>query len=352
LDHTFRFEIDDDDEEDSNDNDDDDNYHLKRAVDDPLYLLRFCNIRHFSCLYSTSPSLLQPYLPLSTSLFGHGTMKNVLSLNLHGNEDLQWHLSDVCSLPTLKDLRCINNFRLQGDIEEHLSSSTLPETMEILDISGCTHVTGRLRHFAQRWTRLQWLGIHRTKVVGDLRVDIQPGDFPSLQGMGLGELVYGAYTLHKVEDAPAIMKARHQIISQSQWDNQVDEREGVDDDGCETDPYTTVSVYPIIVHLSADSAEYYERIEQRLYSSERDPPFSLEMVTAGRRRGWRWSNYLGGHCDTHWLDPPPEPTDKGYATYRREYDQLVKESAKSLFVGYLEPPNPQEYYDLCRRRPP
>ena len=244
-------------------------------------------------------------------------------------------------------MRCINNYLLEGDIETDLTGSLI-QTLEILDISGCKNVTGKLSTF-QQWPKLQWLGINRTKVSGDLRVDIKPGTFPSLQGMGLGQTVYGAYTVMHVQDAPAVMKARHQIISQSKWDNGgLNE----DDDSDDDEENYSVSVYPIIIHLSPESTDYHERIEQRLYSSERDPPFSLEMVSVGKRRGWRWSNYLGGFCDTHWLDPIPQPTDNRYDEYCKEYAVHQKESQKSLFHGYLDPPNPQEYRELCLRRPP
>jgi hypothetical protein len=165
--------------------------------------------------------------------------------------------------------------------------------------------------------------------------------------MGLGQAVYGAYNIRKVEDASAVMKARHQIISQSKWDNGL-----VEDDSADVSEHYSVSVYPIIIHLSPESTDYHERIEQRLYSSERDPPFSLEMVSVGKRRGWRWSNYLGGYCDTHWLDPIPDPTHNGYDEYWKEYAVHRKESQQSLFHGYLDPPNPQEYRELCLRRPP
>jgi hypothetical protein len=306
-------------DDDDDDNDNDDVNHVHAHVEDPLMLYQFSNLCHFACLHTTSPSLLYPYR--MTDLLSR--VQNLISLNLHGNEDLEWHLRDLNHLPHVRDVRCINNLNLRGDTGSDLFCN---RNLNILDISGCTRITGRLQDFA-RWPTLEWLGINRTRITGDLRHDIQPGAFPKLQGMGLGEAIYGAYTIHQVQDAPAVMAARHQIMAQSTWDSP--------------------NVYPLVVHLSPNSPDYHERIEQRLYSSELDPPFSIEMVMVGSRRGWRWSNFLGGFCDTHWLDPEP-----GYghdSEYWEELASFRSEREKTLFSGFMEPPTPQEYRELCRQ---
>jgi hypothetical protein len=164
-------------------------------------------------------------------------------------------------------------------------------------------------------------------VQGDLR-ELRSDQYPSLQLTGLGDQVYGARKFAFVDDAPQIMRARHRLIKQSQED---------------------IPLFPFQVSLSETSPDYHERIEQRLYQSDRDPPFNIENVQAGIRRGWRWSNYLGGVCDIHWLDPEPEDHD-AFEEYAQALAQIKKECAESIFLGMLNPPTPSEYEQLCQQR--
>jgi hypothetical protein len=302
-------------------------------ADTDTVLVRFRNLKHFQCLHQPTILMQQGADHDVYKMISRWTCLQYL--NLHGCEELEWKLSDLSSSNHLKDIRCINNRRLTGDAQDLFSSSSSPDpgrpnslfhNLIILDISGCQLVTGTLKAFGPV-PRLQWLGIARTQVTGDLRVDIcQPGFFASIQGMGLdNDKVYGAAHIHRVCDAAAVMRARHHILHQSTWES---------------------PLYPLLVHLSPRSNEYHERPEQRLYSSERDPPFSLETVIVGSRRGWRWSNYLGGFCDTHWLDP--EPTDS--ETYRKEFEEFQQLQETSMFAGLLDPPTPQMYRSLCHER--
>lgn len=242
---------------------------------------------------------------------------------MHGNESFEWQLSDLEALPKLKDLRSINNRCITGDLKDLL---VLSKTLIVVDVSGCDKVTGNLCDLAQM-PLLEWLGMARTRVVGDIR-SIRPGHFVSLQGIGLDNCIYGASEFYRVSHASEVMRARHQIMKQSKRD---------------------YPIYPFVLRLSSDSPDYHERIEQRLYTSERDPPFNIETVAVGNRRGWRWSNYLGGHCDVHWFDPEPQPSDAGYTTYQAELLQLQQEEG-SLFSGFLDPPTQNEYLELCRNR--
>ena len=58
---------------------------------------------------------------------------------------------------------------------------------------------------------------------------------------------------------------------------------------------------------------------------------------------------MGGYCDVQWLDPEPYDDDDGnIETYRHEWAQLQKDSEKSLFRGFVDPPTPEEYEALCR----
>lgn len=291
-------------------------------------LYRYAKLQHFQCLH-TNPSLIQSYNFQKLM----SKWQNLKTLNLHGNETLEWNLLDLSSLRNLHDIRCINNRHLRGDTQDllirrsqHAQSDRSDKTdifqnLTILDISGCSQVTGKLCDFC-KVPNLIWLGINRTRVSGDLRYDICPGDFVALQGMGLcSDTVYGANQIQSVQDAYSVMRARLQIMKQSSWES---------------------PIFPLMLHLSPESPDYHERIEQRLYSSERDPPFSIETVLIGNRWGWRWSNYLGGFCETHWLDDPP---DEECEEYEKEFVEFQR--VKSLFSGFLEPPTWDQYQMLC-----
>ncbi|CAB9497442.1 expressed unknown protein [Seminavis robusta] len=296
-------------------------------------LPRFVKLQHFKCLHHVNAL---EWLEFRDSI---SCWQHLQTLNLHGCEELYWELSDIAHLPHLHDVRCINNRYVTGSVQDLLTmttqedgsssstvSSPLFHNLTILDISGCSQVTGTLREFAAL-PQLKWLGIARTRITGDLRCDIQPGSFVSIEGMGLdNDKVYGAARIDRVGDAAAVMRARIRLIKQSTWES---------------------PLYPLLVHLSPDASEYHERLEQRLYSSERDPPFSLETVVVGHRRGWRWSNYLGGFCDTHWLDPEPK---EDCTLYQAEFAEFQKQQEASMFSGFLDPPTPNEYRALCRDR--
>jgi hypothetical protein len=306
---------------------DDDILQHRDEEETPL-LHNFSNIQQFQCLHTTDSPLHNYDL---RSLLCH--WQNLQCLNLHGNENLQWSLSDLAPLKHIRDIRVINNRELQGGtldllqrIDQHDNAKRTDAfyNLEILDISGCNQVTGKLSHFAQM-PKLQWLGITRTQVSGDLRTDVQPGDFVALQGFGLDmHAVYGANYIDLVQDAELVMKARLQIMRQSTWES---------------------PIWPLMLHLSPDSLEYHERPTQRMYTSEKDPPFSIEVVVVGKRMGWRWSNYLGGFCDTHWVDPEPDLDDEAYWTGLPEFF-----AKSSYFSGFLDPPTPKEYVTLFMGR--
>jgi hypothetical protein len=289
---------------------------------------RFSHLLHFQCVHRNPSPLRMVNL---SALFASWPF--LQSLNLHGNEELEWNLSDLICLKHLKDARFINNHYLRGNINDDLLyrydqtferrvPTDVFHNLESFDIAGCTQVTGELRHFSSL-PKLQWLGINRTQIKGDLRTDIRPGDFVALQGIGLcSRFVYGASKIDSVQGADPVMRSRLQIMKQSMWD---------------------APIWPFLVHLSEDAPEFHQRAEQRLYTSERDPPFSIEVVVVGKRLGWRWSNYLGGFCDTHWVD-----SDQDCPIDREEIKEFQKQ--QSLFSGYLQPPTPQQYFELCQDR--
>lgn len=252
-------------------------------------------------------------------------LPHLVYLNLHNNTALQWELADLAAyLPHLTDLRCINNYCCTGNLRDLLP---LGHNLQVVDVSGCRRVTGNLMDLAHL-PHLRWMGLSRTAVQGDVR-DIQPGHFPTLQLTGLNDAMYGAREFDHVAHAPAILQARHILVKQSTAD---------------------IPIFPFQLHLSDTSPDYHQRIEQRLYTSARDPPFGIEHVTAGVRRGWRWSNYLGGCCNIQWLDPEPSMGTMAYETYLTELAAILEESRASLFWGFDNPPTPKEYEVLCREK--
>jgi len=283
----------------------------------------FSNLTHLTFRYCAHLEVDFSTMLQSTTC----ALKNLTHLNLHGNERIEWKLSDLVHLPQLMDVRCINNLRLTGTLRDLAESHPNASQFVTLDVSGCRSVTGDLLDL-RSLPQLGWMGLSRTSVEGDLR-RVRPSDFPSLRMAGLNDRMYGANAFDSVADAAAVMRARHGWIARSTEE---------------------CPIWPFRVGLSRNSPEYHERIEQRLYSSERDPPFDIENVQAGNRRGWRWSNYLGGVCRVHWLDPVPVNDSKNILEYQAYLDGLAdlqREEERSMFSSFYDPPNPLEYEELC-----
>mmetsp|Transcript_26849 Transcript_26849/g.57092 ORF Transcript_26849/g.57092 Transcript_26849/m.57092 type:complete len:422 (-) Transcript_26849:63-1328(-) len=294
----------------------------RRIDEDDLAMacISFPNLERLACRHCSHLSFW-----LSPLLRGDGhALRNLTHLNLHGNERMEWSLSNLRHLPLLVDLRCVNNSRLMGELNDIAVDHPNSSCFTTIDVSGCPSVSGDfldLRHLL----RLGWMGLSRTRVEGDLR-RVRPSDFPALQMTGLNELIYGASEIDYVRDAGAVMRARHQWIRRSRED---------------------CPIYPFRVGLSRESPEYHERVEQRLYRSERDPPFDIESVQVGNRLGWRWSNCLGGFCKVHWLGPAPDHGSAEYESYWKELAGLHREEESSMFSDFFNPPTPSEYEQLC-----
>ena len=69
-------------------------------------------------------------------------------------------------------------------------------------------------------------------------------------------------------------------------------------------------------YLSRESPDYYEGRGDGDHDRAYAPPFCAELVKAGPRFGWRWTNgHDGGSCETNWLDPEPKHSDPDYNKY-------------------------------------
>jgi len=86
------------------------------------------------------------------------------------------------------------------------------------------------------------------------------------------------------------------------------------------------------------------------------PPFALQFVQAGSRRGWRWyssfpRSKMRVSCETNWLDPEPGIEGDDYETYTEELQRIEERRYPNIFRGYHQPSNEEEYRRLCEGLP-
>jgi len=103
--------------------------------------------------------------------------------------------------------------------------------------------------------------------------------------------------------------------------------------------------YPFSWWLKSDSPDHYESLPNLR------PPFQVELVDAGPRIGWRWTNgsRIDGGCEVNWLDSdPPSPSENGYEKYLQDVEQI--QSNVVFYRGYNRPPTEQEYRALSESK--
>jgi hypothetical protein len=241
-------------------------------------------------------------------------LHNLETLDLGWNERLVWDLADLSAIPRLKNLLCIFNIELTGDL---IILQALSRTLVALNLLGCKRIVGNLQTLVS-FPRLEKLNVYGTKVTGDVRKIGSP-DFPCLKKIRLGEHVYGGSTVNRIVDAPEVMEAWHrfEIRNPGIWTRQ---------------------------NCPKFALEAPER--QRYLPSFAAVPFSLEMIRCGPRYGWRWTNRIKkGHCEIHWFDVEPRPDDNGYDLYVRDL-AAVMNGIPAFYRGLLVPPSPEEYHRI------
>jgi hypothetical protein len=247
-------------------------------------------------------------------------------LSIIGVYGLKFDLDMLAGLPSLKELECWSNDSLTGNIN---SLRVLKDTLQNLNIDECYGVDGNFMDLAD-FPHLKELTLGRTHVTGDIR-DIRENDFSSLEYL---ELPYGVcggkgYELQNIADASDLVRAVYLLEKQ---------RPGL----------FHLEVW--YVKLSGDSPDWYESAEE----DDQEPPFSIQLVQAGSRIGYRWtSNYFSRGlericfskpCEVNWLDPEPNRESIGYKEYiaeKRKLDRMVE-----LYKGFYEPPTEEEYTRL------
>jgi hypothetical protein len=129
------------------------------------------------------------------------------SLDLFRSSELHWDLSDLASLPKLRNLDCSHNRKLLGNIR---SLQILSETLKKCVLAGCVNITGDLQDVASLRV-LEVFIIRDTHITGDIR-NIGPDDFPSIQTFDLNDTIYGGNVVNRIGDAPGVMEARHVFL--------------------------------------------------------------------------------------------------------------------------------------------
>ena len=242
------------------------------------------------------------------------------TLDISGTNCLKWDLTMLSGLPKLEKLLCIHNHSLTGDLK---NLRVLINSLSEINFASCGRVEGSLMTLAD-FPKLQKIDLTGTKVTGDIR-EIGPNDFSSIKKeMELCYTpIYGGGTLMKIEDAPEVMLAHHNLKKRNQ--SLFHDRDW---------------------RLSYHSPQYFD------YAGHfsRQPPFRVEFVKAGSRLGWRWTNCKKeGSCETQWLDPEPNSTDEGYEKYLRESKHINNDVV--IFRGFKRPPNQQEHIRRCSEVP-
>ena len=244
---------------------------------------------------------------------------NLRQLTLTDVGRLNWDLEVLVGLPKLERLRCIRNYKLTGSLAD---IRVLRENLLELCLSGCSEVEGNLMDLAD-FPRLKSLSLNSCdKVMGDIR-DIGPGDFPSIEDtVSLPDTVYGG-DLPSIAEAHDIMRAWHNIKKQN----------------------PKLEFYG--VGLSLDSPERYHNDVHH----SRDMPNFAELVQAGPRSGWRWTNCVsgGGCCEPQWFDAEPNPSDDNYDVYLKELKEVEKDVG--FYKGFVTPPSQEEHLELNSRIP-
>ncbi len=231
-------------------------------------------------------------------------------LKINDCDNLKLDLEMLTGLPLLKELVCIGNDGLTGNIS---SLRVLKDTLETVWICFCKNVEGNFMDLAD-FPHLKQLDLEGTAVTGDIQ-DICVNDFSSLAELALPKEVYGGhwYELHRISDAPDLIRSVYLLKKQR--------------------PALELGNWNGI--LSEDSPDWYRSI------GIDHPPFQVVFVQAGPRIGYRWVTECGKPCEANWLDPVPGRESDGYEEYTEKLQEI--ESQVKMYKGFFQPPPEEEY---------
>jgi len=243
-------------------------------------------------------------------------------LSITSCHNLKFDLDMLREFPLLEVLDFRDNQHLTGNISR---LRAFKGTLKSLYIWKCLSVRGNLMEMAD-FPRLKELELYGTPVTGDIR-NIRSNDFPALESLNLPDTVQGGmkYEFRHVSEVPSFMHTVH-LLSQRT-------------------PALFSKHYLLSTGLgwtlSEDSPDWYEKDECEFPY----PPFHLQFVRAGSRRGWSWCSSNGEYsCEINWLDPEPNSGSGDYGTYIEELQGV--EHFVGFYRGYYQPPTEAEYRRL------
>ncbi len=146
--------------------------------------LRSLEITQYAAL--TGGVNIQTYAGLNGRYLAFFNLPNLQKLTIETCKYLKWDLGMLAGLPALKELRCVLNCCLTGNIS---SLRVLKDTLKKVSISHSDNVEGNFMDLAD-FPHLKALNLNKTAVTGDIR-DISKNDFSSLKELLLPTTVYG-----------------------------------------------------------------------------------------------------------------------------------------------------------------
>ena len=257
-------------------------------------------------------------------------------LNIHWCRLIKWDLDMLASLPVLKDLNCVQNSSLTGNIN---SLKVIKDSLETLVIQGSEGVEGRLMDLAD-FPHLKVLNLHRTAVTGDIR-DMSNNDFRALEKLHLPACVYGGsgHEIERISDAPDLVRAVYHLKKHRPALSMLKNWQGM---------------------LSDDSPDVYTYMgEIEDFNEFIPPPLFIRFVEAGSRIGYRWVTRERGEwidddeegvdkdynpCEVNWLDPEPDRESPDYTKYIQDLERINLQV--KFYKGFHEPPSEEEYTRL------
>ena len=238
--------------------------------------------------------------------------KYLKSLDLTGNDEIEWDLAMLSGLPNLEKLAAGGNELVTGNLR---SVRALRDTLVSFWLVGCHKIGGTVQDLAD-FPRLEELSLLHTKVIGDIR-QFGANDFVAIKELNLPSGVYGFGDLQFIQDAPSVMLAK-----------------------CYLKRRNPSLFRDISWRLAENSPQRYSA--EGICHPSCTPPFDVEFVQAGPRIGWRWTNSaLGGSCEVHWLDPEPDVSDNSYEKYLEEVEQIQNDVV--FYRGISIPPSREDY---------
>jgi hypothetical protein len=246
----------------------------------------------------------------------------IQKLSITGCVYLNFDLEMLAGFSLLKELICIGNERLTGNIS---SLKVLKDTLEKVNIGGCPNVEGNFMDLAD-FPHLKKLDLLGTAATGDIR-DIGENDFSSLEQLTLPDGVYGGIDcdIHSISDGHDLMRTLYLFGKQRPAVLNMKDYSG----------------FKLYWQLSQDSPDWYDWVNE---GTNETPPFFISLVTAGPRVGYRWETDLQYPCEVNWLDPEPDRESSEYGKYIEELQQI--NSDLNFYKGFYQPPTEEEYLRL------